>query len=117
MLNIAIVRLKETLPPELLVVYLNTNYGRGYLWYLSRQTEQVNLNCREVEKLLVPPFGEVFQVKHHWSAGTNGSSMGNHPYTVPLEVNSKSIVILVLLSKSSIMGYLKKDKQIVVSMR
>lgn len=59
--NIAIVRLKETLPPELLVVYLNTNYGRGYLWYLSRQTEQVNLNCREVEKLLVPPFGEVFQ--------------------------------------------------------
>ena len=59
--NIAIVRLKETLPPELLVVYLNTNYGRGYLWYLSRQTEQVNLNCREVENLLVPPFGEVFQ--------------------------------------------------------
>jgi len=59
--NIAIVRLKETLPPELLVVYLNTNYGRGYLWYLTRQTEQVNLNCREVEKLLVPPFGEVFQ--------------------------------------------------------
>ena len=52
--NIALVRLKKASSPEYLSVYLNSNIGRLALWYLSRQTEQVNLNCREVEKVLVP---------------------------------------------------------------
>jgi hypothetical protein len=43
-------------------------------------------------RLFVKPFGEVFQVKHYWSAGTNGSSMGNIPYKVPKEIGSKSLI-------------------------
>jgi len=43
------------------MVFLNSKYGREQLWMLSRQTEQVNLNCREVEKLLVPIFDMNFQ--------------------------------------------------------
>jgi len=52
--NIALIRVSKKISPEYLTVYLNSYYGRNYLWYLSRQTEQVNLNCREVEQLLVP---------------------------------------------------------------
>jgi len=52
--NIALVRLKKRYSPEFLSAYLNSTIGRFALWYLSRQTEQVNLNCREVEKVLVP---------------------------------------------------------------
>lgn len=40
--------------PFYLMVFLNCRFGRDQLWMLSRQTEQVNLNCREVEELLVP---------------------------------------------------------------
>jgi restriction endonuclease S subunit len=54
--NIALIRVTRKLSPEYLTIYLNSYYGRNYLWYLSRQTEQVNLNCREVEKLLIPVF-------------------------------------------------------------
>lgn len=54
--NIALIRASKKISPEYLTVYLNSYYGRNYLWYLSRQTEQVNLNCREVEQLLVPVF-------------------------------------------------------------
>lgn len=57
--NIALIRLKQKLLPEYLSVYLNTKYGKKYLHYLSRQTEQVNLNCREVEQLLVPIFPNI----------------------------------------------------------
>ena len=52
--NIALVRLKKGYSPEFLCSYLNSTIGKRALWYLSRQTEQVNLNCREVEKVLVP---------------------------------------------------------------
>lgn len=52
--NIALVRLKKSFSPEFLSAYLNSEIGKLALWYLSRQTEQVNLNCREVEKVLVP---------------------------------------------------------------
>lgn len=31
------------------------------LHYHSRQTEQVNLNCREVERVIVPIFNNEFQ--------------------------------------------------------
>lgn len=52
--NIALIRLKSNASPEFVSAYLNSRFGRNNLWYLSRQTEQVNLNCREIEKVLVP---------------------------------------------------------------
>ena len=55
--NIGLIRVKkEKINPKYLTIYLNTKYGRGSLHYHSRQTEQVNLNCREVERILVPIF-------------------------------------------------------------
>ena len=60
--NIAVIKSDENkLNPFFLMVFLNSKYGREQLWMLSRQTEQVNLNCREVEKLLVPIFDINFQ--------------------------------------------------------
>jgi len=60
--NIAVIKPDEkVLNPFYLMVFLNSKYGREQLWMLSRQTEQVNLNCREVEKLLVPVFNTNFQ--------------------------------------------------------
>jgi len=60
--NIAVIRPDESLLcPFYLGVFLNCKYGREQLWMLSRQTEQVNLNCREVEELLVPLFSSDFQ--------------------------------------------------------
>ena len=60
--NIAVIKSDENkLNPLFLMVFLNSKYGREQLWMLSRQTEQVNLNCREVEKLLVPIFDINFQ--------------------------------------------------------
>jgi type I restriction enzyme S subunit len=62
--NIAIIRTDENaLNPFFLSVFLNSKYGREQLWMLSRQTEQVNLNCREVEEVLVPEFSKTFQEK------------------------------------------------------
>ena len=58
--NIALIRLKEHESPEFLSAYLNSIVGRRALWYLSRQTEQVNLNCREVEDVLVPQMSSRF---------------------------------------------------------
>lgn len=43
-------------------------------------------------RLLLKPFGEVFQVKRHWAVGTNGTSMGDFKYVTPLEVSAKSIL-------------------------
>lgn len=47
--------------PEYVNTYLNTKYGKQYLIYLSRQTEQYNLNCKEVESLIIPLFSDAFQ--------------------------------------------------------
>ncbi|MBN1627240.1 MAG: restriction endonuclease subunit S [Deltaproteobacteria bacterium] len=58
--NIALIRLKKQYSPEFLSAYLNCKIGRLAVWYLSRQTEQVNLNCREIEKVLVPNISDVF---------------------------------------------------------
>lgn len=53
--NIALIRLnKAKINPVYLNAYLNTKYGRGSLHHHSRQTGQVNLNCREVERILIP---------------------------------------------------------------
>lgn len=58
--NIALIRLdKAKISPTYLNAYLNTKYGRGSLHHHSRQTEQVNLNCREVERVLVPLFKQL----------------------------------------------------------
>ena len=58
--NIALVRLKKAYSPEFLSAYLNSEIGKLALWYLSRQTGQVNLNCREVEQVLVPNASDEF---------------------------------------------------------
>ena len=58
--NIALIRLdKAKINPTYFNAYLNTKYGRGSLHHHSRQTEQVNLNCREVERVLVPLFKQL----------------------------------------------------------
>lgn len=59
--NIALIRVNNKIDPSYLTVYLNAYHGKNYLWYLSRQTEQVNLNCREVENVLVPRFKKTFE--------------------------------------------------------
>ncbi len=52
--NVALLRPKEPSFSSYLSIFLQTKYGRDQLWQQSRQTEQVNLNCREVENVLVP---------------------------------------------------------------
>jgi restriction endonuclease S subunit len=62
--NIALIRVdKNKIRPEYLSAYLTTSFGKTYLHYLSRQTGQVNLNCTEVEQVLVPMFSEKLQTK------------------------------------------------------
>ncbi len=55
--NIALIRPDiNKINSHFLNIYLNTFYGRNMLYYHSRQTGQVNLNCREVEYIKVPVF-------------------------------------------------------------
>ncbi|PIX67913.1 hypothetical protein COZ41_02455 [Candidatus Shapirobacteria bacterium CG_4_10_14_3_um_filter_35_13] len=56
--NIARIRTGNTLNPYFLEAFLRGKYGRYQLWQQSRQTEQVNLNCREVEQIIIPQFNE-----------------------------------------------------------
>lgn len=60
--NIVQIRIdRKKVAPEYVNTYLNTKFGKGYLIYLSRQTEQFNLNCKEVEMVLIPVLSEKFQ--------------------------------------------------------
>lgn len=60
--NIVQIRINpEIASPEYISIFLNTDYGRNYMCYLSRQTEQVNLNCAEVENIMIPKFSTAFQ--------------------------------------------------------
>jgi len=60
--NIAVIKTDENLlNPFYLTIFLNSKYGKEQLWMLSRQTEQFNLSCREVEELLIPLFDVDFQ--------------------------------------------------------
>ena len=60
--NIAVIKAnKSKLNPYYLSAFLNSNYGKKQLWMLSRQTEQVNLNFREVEQVYIPLFSNDFQ--------------------------------------------------------
>lgn len=62
--NIAHIRPdKSKINPEYLNIYLNSKYGKMYLEYLSRQMEQVNLNCEEVGNVVVPMFSSTFQTQ------------------------------------------------------
>lgn len=59
--NIAIIRPKDILLSGYLETFLRSKFGRDQLWQQSRQTEQVNLNCREIENILVPILSREFQ--------------------------------------------------------
>ena len=60
--NIVQIRINcEKIAPEFVNTYLNTKYGKGYLVFLSRQTEQYNLNCREIEMVPIPLLSDNFQ--------------------------------------------------------
>ncbi|MFI3168662.1 MAG: hypothetical protein R3Y06_01785 [Faecalibacterium sp.] len=60
--NIALIRCNNNIiKPGVLNLYINGKFGSTYLHYLSRQTEQVNLNCEEVGRLIVPIFSEPLQ--------------------------------------------------------
>lgn len=60
--NIAVIRVKKSkINPYYFSAFLNCHYGRRQLWMLSRQTEQVNLNFREVEQMQIPLFDDKFQ--------------------------------------------------------
>ena len=60
--NIVQIRVDESIAlPEYVNSYLNSTYGRDYLRYLSRQTEQVNLNCQEISSVVIPNVSMAFQ--------------------------------------------------------
>ncbi len=60
--NIALIRInREKISPYYVASYLNSKYGRLYIFYLSRQTEQVNLNTSEVGNIRIPLFSQTFQ--------------------------------------------------------
>ena len=52
--NVAVISTKATFDPFFLTAYFQTKWGRDQVWRHARRTEQVNLNCREVERVLVP---------------------------------------------------------------
>ena len=60
--NICLIRVdRNKINLEFLNTFLNSKYGKMWLHYFSRQTEQVNLNCREVGQIQIPLFSEKFQ--------------------------------------------------------
>jgi len=52
--NVAVITTNSKCDPYFLTAYFQNRFGRDQLWRHSRRTEQVNLNCREVERVLVP---------------------------------------------------------------
>lgn len=52
--NVAVISTNGNFDPFFLTAYFQTTWGRDQVWRHSRRTEQVNLNCREVERVLVP---------------------------------------------------------------
>lgn len=60
--NIVQIRVNEAIiSPYYVYFYLNSFYGKNYLYYYSRQTEQINLNCNEVSYVRIPRFSNKFQ--------------------------------------------------------
>jgi type I restriction enzyme, S subunit len=58
--NVAVICTNEKCDPYYLTAFFQTKLGRDQLWRHARRTEQVNLNCREVERVLVlhPSFSQ-----------------------------------------------------------
>jgi len=54
--NVAVIKTNDKCDPYFLLAYLQTKLGRNQVWRHSRRTGQVNLNCREVERIIVPLF-------------------------------------------------------------
>ncbi len=52
--NVAVISTTNDFDPYFLTAYFQTKWGRDQVWRHSRRTGQVNLNCREVERILVP---------------------------------------------------------------
>lgn len=52
--NVAVISTNGRCDPYFLTAYFQTKWGRDQVWRHARRTEQVNLNCREVERVLVP---------------------------------------------------------------
>ncbi len=61
--NISLIR--PTIPSGYLTCFLMSKYGKQQLYYLSRQTEQVNLNNVEVGDVLIPIPNDSFINKIH----------------------------------------------------
>jgi restriction endonuclease S subunit len=59
--NVAVVCTNENCDAYYLTAFFQTKLGRDQLWRHSRRTEQVNLNCREVERVLVPKLSDLQQ--------------------------------------------------------
>ncbi|CCX93595.1 putative uncharacterized protein [Succinatimonas sp. CAG:777] len=60
--NIVQIRVNDAIiSPYYVYFYLNSFYGKNYLYYYSRQTEQINLNCNEVSYVRIPRFSNKFQ--------------------------------------------------------
>lgn len=60
--NIVQIRINDAIiSPYYVYFYLNSFYGKNYLYYYSRQTEQINLNCNEVSYVRIPRFSNKFQ--------------------------------------------------------
>ena len=59
--NVAVISTNNSFDPYFLTAYFQTKYGRDQVWRHSRRTEQVNLNCREIERILVPNPAAIYQ--------------------------------------------------------
>lgn len=60
--NIVQIRVNDAIiSPYYVYFYLNSFYGKNYLYYYSRQTEQINLNCNEVSYVRIPRFSNKFK--------------------------------------------------------
>lgn len=61
--NVAVITTNSKCDPYFLTAYFQTSFGRDQLWRHSRRTEQVNLNCREVERVFVPTPDTLLQIE------------------------------------------------------
>lgn len=60
--NVALIRVNPSkVNPYYINVFLNSKYGKLCLHSMARQTEQVNLNCTEIENIPLPLPSPSFQ--------------------------------------------------------
>ena len=100
--NIAQIRVNNKIAfPEYVNAFLNSKYGRKYLQYFSRQTEQVNLNCQEIGLVVIPKFSKELQkaIKECTVKAYSLQQKANRLYT-----NSEQILLTYLNIKNYISG-------------